>query len=58
MGLLDEEAEERPEPNITGSFDCQTCNLYAKSAHYDARAQTLRWWCPEGHESLIEEFGL
>lgn len=59
MGLLDEDEENRPKPNIKGSFDCQVCNGSTTEAHFDARKKTLTWWCDEeGHESVIEEFGL
>ena len=56
MGLLDE-SKDRPQPNVKGSFDCQICPGMAEEAYFDARAATLKWWCPEGHESIIEEFG-
>lgn len=54
MGLLDAE-ETRPEPNVEGSFDCQTCDLSVMKAHLDRREGTLKWYCPNGHESLLEE---
>ena len=46
----------RPEPNATGSFDCQVCEVTVGEAHYDKQAMILRWWCPDDHESIIKEF--
>lgn len=48
----------RPEPNIRGNFDCMECREPVDEAHYDARNSTLRWWCAEGHESLMEKVSL
>lgn len=57
MGLLDDEIV-KPEPNVQGSFDCQTCGLSVMEAFLDRREATLKWYCPEGHESVMEEVGL
>lgn len=48
----------RPEANVAGDFQCQKCRTYVRSAHYDGTTQILRWWCDDGHESLIEEFSI
>lgn len=48
----------RPEPNVEGDFQCQTCRVYTSEAHYDGSTQILRWWCKDDHESKIEEFSL
>lgn len=48
----------RPEPNAKGSFDCQVCYEPVDEAHYDRQAMTLKWWCQDGHESVIKEIEL
>lgn len=54
------EKTEAPEPTmvIDGSFGCQTCNFCCDEADYFMNERILRWKCPEGHVSYIEEFSL
>lgn len=48
----------RPEPNIYGDFECQSCGSFVGQGHYDGTAQILRWWCENDHMSVIEEMRL
>lgn len=57
--FLDRLAEKsRPEPNVTGDFDCMECRAPVSEAYYDRRKGTLTWWCPDDHESVMEEVQL
>jgi len=43
---------------IDGSFQCQVCREETDIAEYFHRERLLRWKCPEGHLSYIEEMTL
>lgn len=46
------------EPNVEGSFECQTCRETVHAAYYDRPNSIIKWWCSQGHESVIKEFGV
>ncbi len=48
-------ANERPEPNIGGSFDCQWCAEEIHEAYFDPSQKVIIWWCSKGHESIIDK---
>jgi hypothetical protein len=49
--------EEAPEGmEISGAFCCQTCNEQCDEAEYFRIEKILRWKCPDGHISYIEDF--
>jgi hypothetical protein len=44
--------------DVDGSFYCQTCDLEVDTAEYFNLEHVLKWVCPNGHNSYIEEFKL
>lgn len=50
------ESQSRPEINLEGaSLDCLTCGTLVGEAHYDRQKEELRFWCVNGHESVLKE---
>lgn len=45
-----------PEPNVSGSFDCQTCDESVTGAYLDPLDRALRWFCSNEHVSTIKDF--
>ena len=43
---------------ISGSFGCQTCYTQCDEAEYFSVEKILKWTCPDGHISYVEEFVL
>jgi len=57
--FLDElDAAGRGEPNVQGSFECQTCRETVTDAYYDRTESVIKWWCSAGHESIIKGFNV
>lgn len=44
------------EPDVGGTFECQTCGVYVSRAYIRRGTGDLLWYCPEGHVSAIKEF--
>lgn len=51
-------ADRKPDPNISGSFDCQTCGVTVYGAYFDGVSGMITWVCPESHNSFISDSGL
>ncbi len=51
-----ESKENTQEFDVTGAFDCQTCDERVNGAHLDRSTGNLTWRCSQGHISKIEEF--
>jgi hypothetical protein len=43
---------------IDGSFSCHTCRVSVDEAEYFQMQKILRFTCPEGHTTYIEDFKL
>lgn len=43
---------------VEADVTCQVCHVYVDTAEYFHVEKLLRWVCPEGHKSFIEEFNL
>lgn len=50
--------DNRPEPDISGSFSCMSCGERVGKAAYDPQNSLLVWWCSKDHESLLEDFDI
>jgi len=42
---------------IEGTFACMTCNVYVETGKWYQMDRVLVWECPQGHKSMIENFG-
>lgn len=42
------------EVNFDADLDCQVCGVYVAGGYYDGKS--LKWRCPDGHDSIIEKF--
>jgi hypothetical protein len=64
MALFGKTPEKKIEPDASSgielgwSYSCQFCELTARSAKYLPDVQALIYECPDGHRSIIREFGL
>jgi len=47
-----------PPVELGGSFTCQACDAEVDEAEWFRQERILRWKCPEGHISFIEDFSL
>lgn len=43
---------------VEADVSCQVCHAYVDTAEYFHVEKLLRWRCPDGHTSFIEEFNL
>jgi len=44
----------RPEPNVSGDFDCFECRERISEAYMDRVNGKMIWWCSSDHVSFIE----
>lgn len=51
-------SEKRKGMDVDIDVMCQTCFVYVDTAEYFNIEKLLRWKCPEGHISFIEDFRL
>lgn len=53
-----QQKEPRKGMEMQADVMCQVCHVYVDTAEYFHVEKVLRWRCPEGHTSFIEEFNL